>query len=88
MRVVEDSMDILPQLETEVLALCARMKELRTSERKARELEAEAARECSALKEENRAIRQALEREQGLRQEAVARIDAIVRKIQEHAVVE
>ncbi len=77
-------MDILEQLESEIQDLLVRNRELLAAATQARGLLADTEEQCSVLKEENRTIRQALEDEKALRRDAVARIDAIVRKIQEH----
>ena len=46
------------------------------------------AQENTVLKEENQKLREALENEEKLRTEALNRIDALLRKIQEHDSVE
>jgi len=64
-------MDILEQLEAEVSEILARNRELLAAAKQARGLLADSEEKCSALKEEK-----------SLRQEAVARIDALLSKIQ------
>lgn len=75
-------MDILEQLEAEVSEILARNRELLAAAKQARGLLADSEKKCSALKEENLMLRQSLDREKSLRQEAVARIDALLSKIQ------
>lgn len=75
-------MDILEQLEAEVSEILARNRELLAAAKQARGLLADREEKCSALKEENLMLRQSLDREKSLRQEAVARIDALLSKIQ------
>lgn len=75
-------MDILEQLEAEVSEILARNRELLAAAKQARGLLADNEEKCSALKEENLMLRQSLDREKSLRQEAVARIDALLSKIQ------
>ena len=75
-------MDILEQLEAEVSEILARNRELLAAAKQARGLLADSEEKCSALKEENLMLRQSLDREKSLRQEAVARIDALLSKIQ------
>ena len=75
-------MDILEQLEAEVSEILARNRELLAAAKQARGLLADSEANCSALKEENLLLRQSLDREKSLRQEAVARIDALLSKIQ------
>jgi len=75
-------MDILEQLEAEVCEMLARNRELLAAATQARSLLSDSEEKCSALKEENRTLRQSLEREKALRQEAVARIDALLSRVQ------
>jgi len=75
-------MDILEQLEAEVSEMLARNRELLAAATQARSLLSDSEEKCSALKEENRTLRQSLEREKALRQEAVARIDALLSRVQ------
>ena len=75
-------MDILEQLEAEVSEILARNRELLAAAKQARGLLADSEEKCSALNEENLMLRQSLDREKSLRQEAVARIDALLSKIQ------
>lgn len=75
-------MDILEQLEAEVSEILARNRELLAAAKQARGLLADSEEKCSTLKEENLMLRQSLDREKSLRQEAVARIDALLSKIQ------
>ena len=75
-------MDILEQLEAEVSEILARNRELLAAAKQARGLLADGEEKCSALKEEILMLRQSLDREKSLRQEAVARIDALLSKIQ------
>ena len=75
-------MDILEQLEAEVSEILARNRELLAAAKQARGLLADSEEKCSVLKEENLMLRQSLDREKSLRQEAVARIDALLSKIQ------
>ena len=75
-------MDILEQLEAEASEILARNRELLAAAKQARGLLADSEEKCSALKEENLMLRQSLDREKSLRQEAVARIDALLSKIQ------
>lgn len=81
-------MELLEQLETRVAALLSGLDTLRAENARARaELEALAAAKA-ALEEENRGLREALDNGEALRAEALRRIDALLRSIQEHDSVE
>ena len=77
-------MELLEQLEArigDILALQDRLKNENTRLRE--EIEADVAAKAS-LEGENRKLRDALAQEEAMRNEAVKRIDALLRKIQEH----
>ena len=81
-------MELLEQLEARVVELLARLDRQRAENAHLRaELSARGV-ESSGLEEENRRLHDSLAREEGRRAEALQRIDALLRKIQEHDSVE
>lgn len=81
-------MELLEQLEARVAELLARLDRLRAENAHLRaELSAQGV-ESSGLEEENQRLHDSLAREEGRRAEALQRIDALLRKIQEHDSVE
>lgn len=73
--------ETLASLELRIHNLADSNRELRTSLERAKS-------ESAALLAENQTMRQALEAEKTAREEAVARIDALIGKIEGHAGVE
>lgn len=68
-------MDILQRLEDQVRRLVSERRDLQGRL-------AEAEEKCSVLLEENRTMRQALDSREAVREEALARIDAALRKVE------
>ena len=81
-------MELLEQLESQVEALLARLDRLKAENAKISAESADVAARNDALDEENQKLREALENEETLRTEALNRIDALLRRIQEHDSVE
>ena len=81
-------MELLEQLESQVVALLARLDRLKAENAKINAESAAVAAENEALDKENQKLREALENEEKLRTEALNRIDALLRRIQEHDSVE
>lgn len=81
-------MELLEQLESQVEALLAQLGRLKAENARIRAESADAAAQNDALDEENQKLREALENEEKLRTEALNRIDALLRRIQEHNSVE
>lgn len=77
-------MEALEQLETQVLALLEQKAQLLAETRRLHsELEATIAAKMS-LEEENRELRENLNKEEQVRGDAINRMDALLRLIQEH----
>lgn len=77
-------MEALEQLETQVLALLEQKAQLLAETRRLHsELEATIAAKMS-LEEENRELRENLSKEEQVRGDAINRMDALLRLIQEH----
>lgn len=81
-------MELLEQLETHIAALLGRLDRLKEDNERAHAASLLAAGEKNLLEEENRKLRASLEKEERLRVEALKRIDALLRKIQEHDSIE
>ncbi len=81
-------MELLEQLESQVEALLARLDRLKVENAKISAEYAAFAAENEALDMNNQKLREALENEEKLRTEALNRIDALLRRIQEHDSVE
>ena len=81
-------MELLEQLESQVEALLARLDRLKAENAKISAEYAALAAENEALDMNNQKLREALENEEKLRTEALNRIDALLRRIQEHNSVE
>ena len=81
-------MELLGQLETQVAALLARLDRLKSENTRISAESAAMGAEKTALEEENHRLREALENEEQLRTQALTRIDAVLRNIQEHDSVE
>ena len=81
-------MELLEQLESQVEALLARLDRLKAENANIISESADVAARNDALDEENQQLREALENEEKLRTEALNRIDALLRRIQEHDSVE
>ena len=81
-------MELLGQLETQVAALLARLDSLKAENARISAESAAMGAEKTALEEENHRLREALENEEQLRAQALKRIDAVLRNIQEHDSVE
>ena len=81
-------MELLEQLESQVEALLARLDRLKAENAKINAEYAALAAENEALDMDNQKLREALENEETLRTEALNRIDALLRRIQEHDSVE
>ena len=81
-------MELLEQLESQVEALLARLDRLKAENAKISAESAAMAAQNEALDMENQKLREALENEEKLRTEALNRIDALLRRIQEHDSVE
>ena len=81
-------MELLEQLESQVEALLARLDRLKAENAKINAEYAALAAENEALDMDNQKLREALENEEKLRTEALNRIDALLRRIQEHDSVE
>ena len=81
-------MELLEQLESQVEALLARLDRLKAENARINAESAAVAAENEALDKENQKLREALENEEKLRTEALNRIDALLRRIQEHDSVE
>ena len=81
-------MELLEQLESQVEALLDRLDRLKEENAKISAESATMASENEALDMENQKLREALENEETLRTEALNRIDALLRRIQEHDSVE
>ena len=81
-------MELLEQLEARVAELLARLDRLRAENAHLRAELSALGVESSGLEEENRRLHDSLAREEGLRVVAPQRIDALLRKIQEHDSVE
>ena len=81
-------MELLEQLESQVEALLARLDRLKAENAKINAEYAALAAENEALDMDNQKLREALETDEKLRTEALNRIDALLRRIQEHDSVE
>ncbi|MBE6441424.1 MAG: cell division protein ZapB [Desulfovibrio sp.] len=81
-------MELLEQLESRVESLLTGLGRLRAENARISAEAAAVAAEKASLEEENRRLRETLENEETLRAEARKRIDALLRKIQEHDSVE
>lgn len=81
-------MELLEKLETQVAALLARLDRLRAENERVSAESAALGEEKAALEDENHRLREALENEEQLRAQALKRIDAVLRNIQEHDSVE
>lgn len=81
-------MELLEQLESHVTALLAKIDRLKAENMRIRAESAAMGTEKTALEEENRRLHEALGKEENLRGEALKRIDALLRRIQEHDSIE
>lgn len=81
-------MEVLEQLEIRVADLLARLDALRAECAQATSSLAAAVQQRQALEQENSRLTQAVARSEERRKEALRRLDALLRKIQEHDSVE
>lgn len=81
-------MELLEQLEARVTELLARLDRLKAENAHLRAELSALGMEKSGLEEENQRLHDALAREEGHRAEALQRIDALLRRVQEHDSVE
>lgn len=88
MRCYLSGMELLEKLETQVAALLARLDRLRAENERVSAESAALGEKKAALEDENHRLREALENEEQLRAQALKRIDAVLRNIQEHDSVE
>ncbi|MDR2820430.1 MAG: cell division protein ZapB [Desulfovibrio sp.] len=78
----------LEQLELHISALLEKFDRIKVESERIRAESSAANAEKSELVEENRKLRASLTKEENLRNEALKRIDALLRKVQEHDSVE
>ena len=81
-------MELLEQLESRVTELLDRLDRLGAENVRLRDDSCAIVAEKAVLEEENHKLRDALTQEEHLRVEALKRIDALLRRIQEHDSVE
>ncbi|WP_022655213.1 cell division protein ZapB [uncultured Desulfovibrio sp.] len=81
-------MELLEQLESRVTELLDRLDRLAAENVRLRAESSAIVAEKAVLEEENRKLHDALTQEEHLRVEALKRIDALLRRIQEHDSVE
>lgn len=81
-------MELLEQLESRVTELLDKLDRLEAENVRLRSESSAVVAEKAVLEEENRKLRDALTQEEHLRVEALKRIDALLRRIQEHDSVE
>ncbi|MBQ9452862.1 MAG: cell division protein ZapB [Desulfovibrio sp.] len=81
-------MELLEQLESRIDGLLEGLRLLRVENASIKAESAAIAAERASLEEENRKLREALENGEALRIEARKRIDALLRRIEEHDNVE
>lgn len=77
-------MDVLDNLENRVNELLARLDELNLENARLRNEMTSLSRDMEHLRNNNKDLQTALEKELRLREEALARIDALLYKIREH----
>ena len=81
-------MEILDKLEQRITELLAAFARLKAENARIRAEATTAGAGMRELEEENRRLRASLAQEEGRRSEAVKRLDALLRKIEEHESIE
>lgn len=81
-------MELLEQLESHVTALLAKLDRLKAENTRLRAESSAIVAEKAVLEEENHKLHESFAKEEALRTEALKRIDALLRRIQEHDSIE
>lgn len=82
------TMELLEQLESHIMALLARLDRLQAENTRIRAESSAIVAEKAVLEEENHKLHESFAKEEALRTEALKRIDALLRRIQEHDSIE